>query len=608
MNNKKRNKLAAWMLSGMMAMTALSVHTHAEEPINVWQIGEETYATLQEAVNNANNGATIQLLKDASGNGVKVSGDKNITIDFNGNTYDITGDLVGSTGTQTQAFQLLKGSKVAMKNGTITSEKAKMLVQNYGNLTLNSMNLDGSKLNLTKPYTLSNNCGNVVIQDSTITAKTGGFAFDVFYWPTKGYGEGVSVTVSGHSQINGNIEYASDGSVDGLADVTTKANLHIQSGTFDGEIKTTNVTTPDEAGITISGGSFTNKPNENYFADGFEVTEDENGDFVVENKEDKTKALADLKKTIEKAETLLKNEAAYTAESVANVKTALNAANAIDESATLAQITKANQVLTAEMDALETKLNTSELTKMIQSAKQEAARADVYTTESIAALQKVIASAEATIRQATAQDEINAKTAELKEAIAALMKIDSNPNTVLTDPKTNVTVQIFDGSVDPDTKLVVKSVTAETVDENYAWGFKRIEGNYVAYDINLMKDDVVVRPDGTLRVFMDIPEGFDENNLALYHIGLGSVSGWVFSVENGRVSFSTNSFGVYVLEDKGSNKDSDKNDTNIENKEDTIIKDTATNHFNGFGAMSIVVLMGFGAYWKLAKKRHDNEA
>ena len=193
------------------------------------------------------------MLKEASGNGVVVPQGKNITFDLNGYTYNIDGTTVGSDGTETNGFQLLKGSTIKFKDGTITSEKAKILIQNYSNLTLENVTLNGAKLNDVDPYTLSNNCGNVVISDSTIIAKNGGCAFDLYYWPKNGYDEGVSVTVEGDSVITGRIEYGSDGSKN---DVAEKAALSITGGTFTGELKLVNLGSSNVANITVSGGTF----------------------------------------------------------------------------------------------------------------------------------------------------------------------------------------------------------------------------------------------------------------------------------------------------------------------------------------------------------------
>lgn len=170
----------------------------------------------KDAVTDAEAGATITLGQDIEQGLGAVFDNKDVTVDFAGHRYTAYAGSVGSTGTESQLFQLLKGSTVTLKNGTLDvasptdeSGKFKMVLQNYCNLTLENMVVDGSNLQDSVSYTMSNNHGNVVIKDSTIIAKEGGFAFDVYYW-SKDYEDGVSVTVT-DSIIDGRIEVTVDG-------------------------------------------------------------------------------------------------------------------------------------------------------------------------------------------------------------------------------------------------------------------------------------------------------------------------------------------------------------------------------------------------------------
>ena len=113
------------------------------------------YSTLREAVIAAHEetdsaerqqGTIITLLDDVSdGQGIAIGygsfNDEtgvtsspynpiNITIDLNEKTYTITRDYVGSNTTNTNGFQLLRGSTVKIKNGSITSTTSKIFVQN----------------------------------------------------------------------------------------------------------------------------------------------------------------------------------------------------------------------------------------------------------------------------------------------------------------------------------------------------------------------------------------------------------------------------------------------------------------------------------------------
>lgn len=144
---------------------------------------------------------------------------------------------------------------MAFKNGTINAGKAKIVIQNYADLTLEDVTLDAqdSKICL---YVCSNNCGTVNITGNTnIYAAAGQAAFDVFYWPKGGYAEGVIVNVNTIGTIDGKIEYGSDGTEDGKANVAEKAKLNIQDGNFTGTFSIQEEV--GKAGITVFGGSFT---------------------------------------------------------------------------------------------------------------------------------------------------------------------------------------------------------------------------------------------------------------------------------------------------------------------------------------------------------------
>ncbi len=199
---------------------------------SVAKIGTNKYATLEEAFAAAQDGDTVTLLADCAGNGIKVPQGKyttGLTVDFGGFTYTVDGATVGSTGTETNGFQLLKDNNITFKNGTITSEKAKILVQNYSNLTLEGMTLTLNNTNYTSAYTLSNNNGEVVIDSTTINANpAGGFAFDVCRYASY---PSVYVTVKDSSVINGDIEiFASKGNAkDGFG-------LTLEGGELNGDI------------------------------------------------------------------------------------------------------------------------------------------------------------------------------------------------------------------------------------------------------------------------------------------------------------------------------------------------------------------------------------
>ena len=234
------------------------------------------YYTLVEAVEAVEDNGTITLLQDTKGSGIGTFKDgtssgkipvKNFTIDFATHTYTCIGPAVGSAGTQSQAFHLEwngnaeNNVKVTLKNGTITSTANSgvvMLVQNYCDLTLDHMTLDGSNLPAAQ-YTSSNNCGNVVIRDTTIIAPTNGVAFDVYDFSSY---PGVSVTVEGDSNIQGKVEV-----VDGNGG-ENNTSLSVKGGVF-----TTNVVGTDYAGSTA--------PLSAYLAENVTLVENDDGTYIV---------------------------------------------------------------------------------------------------------------------------------------------------------------------------------------------------------------------------------------------------------------------------------------------------------------------------------------
>ena len=231
----------------------------------VAQIGDVKYETLEAAFAAVKDGETITLLKDCAGNGIKAPQGKfttGVTVDFANFTYTVDGETVGSTGTETNGFQLLKDNKITFKNGTITSEKAKILVQNYSDLTLQGMTLTLNNQNYDSGYTLSNNNGNVVVDGSTINANTGGgFAFDCCRYSSY---PSVNVTVKGESVINGNVEVYASGS-----DAKDGFKLMLEAGTMSGNIvldataKAAMAATPEKA-LVMKSESFTKDAPEGY--------------------------------------------------------------------------------------------------------------------------------------------------------------------------------------------------------------------------------------------------------------------------------------------------------------------------------------------------------
>ena len=202
------------------------------------------YKTLKEAIKAAADGDTVKLTSNAKGDGIVIPADTfttGLTLDLGGFTYTVDGALVGSTNTETNGFQLLKGNKITMKNGTVNVgdnvkgkfnggdvTECRILIQNYSDLTLDGVELDGSKLKDSRTdrgtYTLSNCCGNTELTGKTaIKASTEetdpSFAFDTDektgYTKPSVTVNGAGVVITGDVELSGGDLTLTNGTISG---------------------------------------------------------------------------------------------------------------------------------------------------------------------------------------------------------------------------------------------------------------------------------------------------------------------------------------------------------------------------------------------------------
>ena len=239
------------------------VVTEAAACVTAGSPAETTYyATLEQAVAAATDGATVTLLKDSSGNGIVIPqgkfGSTGLVIDLADHTYTLSGDPVGSSGTEYIGFQLLKGNKLTFEDGSIKvgsettgTRKFLRVFQSYADVTFNCVSIDGTQL-------VGNNAaaefcnGDVeIIGNSNFTSKTGVPAINVDAW-NGSYPDGAHVTVYTSGAITGIYCYTEGSGAE------ASSNLHIEAGTVgtltvaDGS--TVTVTKEKDAAVTAPDG------------------------------------------------------------------------------------------------------------------------------------------------------------------------------------------------------------------------------------------------------------------------------------------------------------------------------------------------------------------
>lgn len=242
----------------------------AEDSVAMIVATGTAYSSLGEAIKEVPAGDTIYILKDVpDAAGITVSSHKQFTVDFGGHTYTLKDPGAGSSGTETNGFQLLKDSTITFKNGTIRIAKEttsiKRIIQNYANLTLEDMHFYAENQADGQDYPLSFNNGSITFKGDTdiITPDDNNIAFDVCKFSN--YPK-VTVTFdeSYTGTINGRIVYDNPNNNPN----TGTHKLYIKgNGTFGSIECTSGSDSAAKDGIKVTSGNFAQPVNEDYLAD-----------------------------------------------------------------------------------------------------------------------------------------------------------------------------------------------------------------------------------------------------------------------------------------------------------------------------------------------------
>ena len=177
-----------------------------EDPIKIGDVG---YKTLNAAVDAAKDGDVIDVNANMNGDGIMIGSGKNITIDFHDHTY-VARPNAGSTGTKSQSIHIDSNSSVTMKNGTVKGDAVgsygRMLMQNYGDLTLDNMVLDGSMFNGQSNVANFNSGNSEIKGDSKIILPKSGSMTVNMGGEEDWYPHGATLTLDGVTVEGGSLK------------------------------------------------------------------------------------------------------------------------------------------------------------------------------------------------------------------------------------------------------------------------------------------------------------------------------------------------------------------------------------------------------------------
>ncbi len=267
------SKLAVLLLAAVMVVSLLPAAALAADPMyfevvidgatTQYATAGEAYAAVEAALPSGGK-ATIKLLDDYTGEGLVITADKNLdlTFELNTHTWTVT-KLVGSAGTETNAFQLNKGNKVTFQNGAVTSSLARIGFQSYCDLIVDNVDVTLTTTTLGS-YAMSNNNASTVVKGGSVIEVTteGNFAMDSFNFGSTYTGGNVTIE---DAEIKGNVEIANGGKLK-LDGGTIEGDVSVYSYRYDDNVNkpssftmesgtvTGNVATSEIGSTTINGG------------------------------------------------------------------------------------------------------------------------------------------------------------------------------------------------------------------------------------------------------------------------------------------------------------------------------------------------------------------
>ena len=256
--------------SGETGMYTVSPKTEKTDN-DVAVVDGQYFTQLQNAINAAERGETVALLKDTTEN-VTIASGKDLQLDLNGKTLtettymDVQGVLTIKDSTATSAPQISSDYEtVTYQSGKIANTGTGILVSNGGELILESGCVHSTSGNGINVNGNTNMEGWENAIDSAVTI-TGGYVHSREYGIGV-YGNGAVVNVEGgvvvaddNGAIAGNGSYNSDSNGDGVKDNYGGTEINIRGGTVIGHIVSpgyiaVGIYHPQNGELNISGGT-----------------------------------------------------------------------------------------------------------------------------------------------------------------------------------------------------------------------------------------------------------------------------------------------------------------------------------------------------------------
>ena len=224
-------RLMSWVLAAAMVVTMLPVSVLGAPVGNVAKIGDTEYATLDEAVVKADEGATIELLTDC-----ELTKGFNKTLTFTGNGKISINKQLTSNGEAWMCFGLYDPTRVLTFDGAGVEVEwtSEVGTQPWLMLSLSgTMNvINGAKVTFTVDSGATGTRNAIYMNAGSVINVTNGSSFTINGNETAGtVGQGIQLDQTAQSTINvtGNSSFIIDGTNRGYVNSPT---IYVEDSTF----------------------------------------------------------------------------------------------------------------------------------------------------------------------------------------------------------------------------------------------------------------------------------------------------------------------------------------------------------------------------------------